>query len=277
MINEYNFRIFGLRRSGNHMIVANILSCFGDNEVYYFNDVQDPINLFESNLTYNNTDIELFGKLSNKLVTPDKYYIDNLTHDNKKCLIQTYEDQDLNIIDEINKQNIGKSTYKFNIIILRDPYNMIASRLKYEETIGPDTPVSDEIIELWESYAHEFIRGLQISQSSLVRETNKFTENDAKQILINYNDFVTNREYKFLIMSELKLLSKSPEFNYILGFGGGSSFNKLDPVDASNYLNRWKQYLNNKTFQKYLPNLQLFYLSGKIFGNIIDFEDRDFI
>lgn len=234
------------------MIVATIMSCFEENEVYYFNDVQDTVNLFESNLTYNNTDTELFGELGKKLVTPDKYYIDNLVLDNKKCIIQTYEDKDLNIINEINKQHIGKSMNIFNIIILRDPYNMVASRLKYCETVGPDTLVNDDIINLWKSYAYEFIGTTNIIDN---------------KILISYNKFISDDEYKFEIMNKLKLLHKNPEYNHVLGFGGGSSFSKLESADVKTYLNRWNLYLQNETFQKHLMDPELSNLTNKIFYN----------
>lgn len=258
--NEYEFRIFGLRRSGNHMLVASIMSCFDKNEVYYFNDVSNPLSILNLNRTprkyYHEGDTHYFNLLSSKLVNKEMY-INFQKIQFKKCIIQTYEDQDLEIIDKINMQSIGQSKYKYNILILRDPFNLFASRMKHLEKFHTNyLSINNKIVKLWKQYAREFLD-----------ETNILGE---IKIVINYNKFIIDKEYQKEILNKLNLPFEKFNCNTILNFGNGSSFSGIKKIEDKNiYNNRWKHYINNPKFKYILQDKELNELSNRIFGNII--------
>lgn len=254
-INEY--RIFGMRRSGNHFIISSIMSCFNKNEVYFFNDLPDPINIYKSlNRAYHDGNVDKFPQLADRLVTKDMYNYDNIINSNKKCLIQSYEDNDLNIVIRLNEQNIGKTINKFNILILRDCYNWLASRLQHvkKHKVGT-TKVTPNIINIWKQYAKEYL-GI----------TNYLGNN---KILINYNQFVIDKEYQKDIIEKLSLDYKLLNTDVVSAFGKGSSFVGMKCDDnKQNYNERWKVYMNDPTFKKLIDDPELIELSDKIFGKI---------
>ena len=70
--------------------------------------------------------------------------------EDKHCIIQSYEDQELDIIHEIDRQSIGKSKVCLNVVILRDPLNFVASRLQLYNNGNPYVEVTQEVMDLWE-------------------------------------------------------------------------------------------------------------------------------
>jgi hypothetical protein len=257
MINENEYRIFGMRRSGNHMIVSAIVSCFGNNEVYYFNDIDDPHKLFATAAkTFSSLNKDKFGNLANKLVHRDKYYIKNIVSSKKQCLIQTYEDKNLSLINKIDKQLIGKSINKYNIIILRDCFNWLASRLQHVNKHNVIwTTITKNTIALWKQYAREFLG-----------ETNYFGNN---KILINYNKFVTDEDYRKEIAAKLNLDYAKMSTDHVLGFGRGSSFTGTKANNnKDSYNERWKLFKNNAQFKELISDPEMILLSNKIFGPV---------
>lgn len=262
--NEYEFRIFGLKRSGNHTILAGIMSTFNENEVYLHNNVQIIKNLFIGDLNrkngrrpFDNKDIDFFDRLTNRLTDQDNYSKKGRLN-KKKCIIHTYEDKSLSIISEIKTVNIGKSKNIFNVIILRDPYNMLASRIAFvnknkdlQKKHFTKFITPEDIMILWKEYAREFLN---------------ITNNVPNKICINYNKLVTDQQYKREIYHKLMLDPEKVDDNIILGFGRGSSFigQNLE-INKNEYNERWKkvdikQYIDTESET----------LSELIFGIIID-------
>lgn len=240
MDNEYEFRIFGIKRSGNHSVLAGIISTFNSNEVYLHNNVQKLSDIFINDQNknsgrrpFNNTDTDFFGRLANRLVDEKLYTVENRLS-KKKCLIHTYEDRPLSLITDINKLNLGSSKYLYNIIVLRDPYNTLASR----ETFiikNPDIqkrPITrflnhTDTMNLWKQYAKEFLG---------------ITNNISNKICINYNKLTTDLQYKKDVYCKMNLDTDKLDDNIVLNFGRGSSFigHKLEP-NKNEYNERWKK------------------------------------
>ncbi len=257
MINENEYIIFGMRRSGNHMVVSAIMSCFGTNEIYYFNDVCEPGRLFiELAKAQHSASREKFPVLAEKLVKREMYSPANITKSKKKCLIQTYEDKPLTIIDKINRQNIGVSQKKYKILILRDCFNWLASRLEHVKKHRVAwTLVNSKTIALWKQYAKEYLG-----------ETNYLGEN---KILINYNRFAVDKNYQKEIANKLNIKYECMNLDAVLAFGRGSSFSSTKHVANKNcYNERWKLFKDNPKFKELINDKELQELSNKIFGPI---------
>jgi hypothetical protein len=249
VINENEFRIFGLRRGGNHAIIAWIASSYPDNSVYYFNDVSHSYsNLFESELTGPSN--QLAGTVAAKMISCP------LATADKKCIIQSYEDNFLELILEIDKQEIGQSKNRVNIVVLRDPLNMIASRLELYRIGNPYVEVTKEIIDLWCEYAEQYLRFLEKKETIL-------DTNSTKTIFINYNHWVESKEYRDMIASAIGINPATANHHSRMLYGGGSSFKSSD---SSNVNLRWKKYENDPVFMRWANDPRIIKYNEKLFG-----------
>ena len=157
--NEYELRLFGMRRSGNHAIVVWITNHFDEpgmflNSIRHF---EDPFKANRDNRVVSNC-IDSFERTveQNRLMK-------------KKFLFYSYGDLDIRelknrelVANRIYK--LGKSKYVFNILLLRDPFNVLASRIKNNNNKGKKDTLEDpewisryqEFMMLWKVHAREF-------------------------------------------------------------------------------------------------------------------------
>ena len=128
IINNVEFRIVSLARSGHHGIINWIIGqCPG--RVCYLNGAKpgmDPYLTYVSKDLKNISEQEFLEDREKKTKTSKKDY-----------LIYSYEELPLQEIfsedaKSYHDKHLGKSSKRFDILILRDPYNYFASRLKLE-------------------------------------------------------------------------------------------------------------------------------------------------
>ena len=178
----------------------------------------------------------------------------------KKCLILSYEDYPLARVASPNIERkhdlyIGRSDDRFDVLILRDPYNLIASRLR--SNIGNVKSITQNIVDVWIDYAKEFLN-----------ETNYLSQT---KVVINYNKWCSDKNTRQLIAQQLKLKFSDKGINDIPKFGGGSSFSQTEfdgrAVEMDS-LSRWQYYADSREYQKLLNNEELIHYSEKIFGYI---------
>ena len=256
--NEYEFRVFGLRRSGTHFLISWLISAFDKEEVYYFDNSYNPKRIFGTRTSWkkgvakNDRRMSIFA---DKLVEM-KMYAPKFNVCDKKCILQAYEDKDLSIIETIDKQIIGKSKRRFNIMILRDPYNWIASRLRFLKRYPRCRAlvINTKKTSLWKQYAKEFLG-----------ETDTLKD----KIVINYDRFCLDESYRSEIAVMLGIVPKI-DGNTVLGFGNGSSFiQKKTEKNREAYNKRYLQFKNNYKFMSLISDDELRELSLKIFGKIL--------
>ena len=159
----------------------------------------------------------------------------------------------------------GKSARQYDLIILRDPFNMIASRLKAHQTRERSylnvRSRRTKVVDLWIEYAKEWLG-----------ETNYLKNH---RILVNYNKWFTDAIYREQLAGALGLEFSDSGLSEVKRFGGGSSFDgkslqgKASQMDV---LNRWKNYIDDEFYREILNNVQLWAYSEKIFGYIPDTE-----
>lgn len=193
-------------------------------------------------------DSKLIGNadISRKLVDEKQYQYDIINSTNKSCLIQSYEDQPLDIINTINKQTVGDSRNRFNILIIRDVRNMIASRLQHKNI---NTLMNQKIIKLWKKYAYE-----ALGYSNVLNST---------PVVIYFDQWVSSIKYRQYVSSQLNLAFSDCGFkNYTL-FGGGSSFNDLD-LDLARLTKRYLDYSSDKNYMKYFKDMELYLLNDTL-------------
>lgn len=166
--NTTYFIINGMRRSGLHCIADDII------RHYYIKN--------KTSLEFvNNTDINYFNKLQNK---------------NNKVFL--FEDQ-LNLI-KTNMQT------QYNIIIIRDIYDNLISRIKKKT---------------WWSKVNE--NYLEVMKN-ILREILSITNNIPNKIIIDYDRYILNNDYRCSILKQFTFFDIKPFSKKIPHYGGGKTF-----------------------------------------------------
>ena len=246
-------KLIGLRRSGNHALINWILNQhFG--LVNFCNDLlpgQPPEEALTKETRFNHKRTDVF---------------ENPSYPEQKCLVYSYEDQPLEqVFGEEATANrnaqVGGSAIAFEGLIVRDPFNQLASWMVWDGNAGQKFRGNAEyrkfIIERWKSYAREALGETQFLKRN--------------KTVLNYNHWVTNPEYRQQLAHDLLLHFTDEgvsEGNY---YGKGSSFS---PGDGSGkdrqkgVLERWQKLRDNETYQSIFQDGELIAISNKLFGEI---------
>ena len=254
--NELEIAFWGLRRSGNHAVIAWIVSLF-EGPVGYFNDLNHS-----APTTSDTCSSPLPGFDESKQAGAG-------TLPKRLCLC-SFEDANL---DSDSRpipptQLFGNSSRRLNIILLRDPYNMLASRLRIFRDRA-DTPLSREmlvhqgtpIMDLWTRYAIEFLG-----------RSNHF---DGETLPINYNRWVFDQNYRRDICEMLGGEYSEETLPFVPRNGFGSSFENSGQARLLNrigLLHRWRHYKDDPVFRELTGKPEIHELSDEIFGEILPCE-----
>lgn len=229
------FNFVGLRRSGNHAIIKWILHHYPGFSVHY-NDI-------------NNSETPL-----------DVYYIIYRWKLGLPAIACTYEDMQIN--DFLSRKNIFKKTFNhFNILIIRDPFNLFASRYAWKTEEGHKFRTSIDyrikVIALWKDHAKSFLG---------------WSNNSTNCITINYNRWCLDLDYQKKKLKSLKIPAKKINQLYqIPNFGYGSSFTGIKPIrNKKQFTQRFLSLKENPNFMDIFHDKEIFELSKPIFGDLND-------
>lgn len=238
---EKEIRVVGLRRSGNHAIINWILRQQKGEKVF-LNDVA----LLET---------QYYEYINN----PQKLdsYLD--------AFIYSYEDHPLNrvashLVDKKANSEFVKVKQRFDILILRDPFNLFASRLNSKVPLQPKSRWLT-FPDLWIMHAEEYL-GI----------TNYLRHN---KIIINYNQWCNNQVYRQELAKRLELDFSDEGFEEVLTVGKGSSFDGLSyhgRASEMDVLQRWKTMMNNDQYIALFTDRKILKLSERIFGIFGDID-----
>lgn len=233
---EYDFHVYGMKRSGHHAVVNWILHHY-DSSVYYNNCI------LKKNYFYYANDTEIF-KTGN-----EPYSIRVLSFEDRPDIKESS-------IELVSKHNKPKK----NILILRDAYNNYASR--FEKKIYPHkekwnkTWRNYDDVGIWKTYAKEFIG-----------ETNYLNS-----IKINYNFWFSSIEYRKELSKNFGTFTDKG-LQQVLDFGAGSSFDYQkfnDKAQEMKVLQRWKRfYFDRHYYKKIILDKEIEQLNKKIFGFVL--------
>lgn len=211
-----HINVYGIMRGGIHVFIAWLIKKTQRSSVLYYNNVK------------NTRDI------SDRLIKIDDTRIDeirnHITNDQNKAeyTIKSFESRSL----DVYASDCGE-----NIIVLRNPFNILASSLKYKEKGGESKDVycDERLLDLWKMYANEYLN---------------ITHYLPNKIIILYDHFISNENYRMNISRKLNLPTQIDSI-VTLGMGGGSSFDNSD----KNYLERYKQYESHPMMIKFKHEL----------------------
>lgn len=240
---DLEIRLFGLRRFGNHAIINWLIPQFKGN-VCHINDAKPA-----SCLMYAGTSqIEGFEKKS------------QLAKNRFSVVIVSYENY--NLKEEYPIFDINHKRYK-TILLLRDPYNTLASLLHNHMAIENRkyrVPMYN-LKNLWLQYAREYLG-----------KTNYLGDS----IKISFNEWFQDKEYRMMISAWLGLDYNESGLNRVSNFGGGSSFDKLKfngKAQHMKVLSRWPQYRTDPKMVELINNPRIRNISKHIFGDILNGKD----
>lgn len=233
------FRVSGMRRSGNHAVIYWILGQL--NGATCFNNNMGP-----------------FHPPENTLIK--RWFVKGISQFNLLVSLEDKPCEDAFL--PYDKLKFGEASQKYNLLILRDPYNMFASRWAWKDEFGRLFRENEEhqqiIIEHWKNHARWYLQNPD-SQGSVGEEIN---------IRVNYNLWFQDLSYRKELAAKLNLKFTDKGKEKISNYGFGSSFNGTDLNNNASQLkvlNRWEALKNDSSYRALFKDKELIELARIIF------------
>lgn len=169
----------------------------------------------------------------------------------------SYEDCFLGTIakgffEENHDALVGRSLQRRDILILRDPFNLFASRLRANFGV-----VSNQIaLRIWKQHAREFLGDRRYLKQP--------------RTVINYNRWATEKAYRREIAEELELSFSDARRHQVPAAGNGSSFDGRrynGNAGRMRTLERWQHFADDENYESIFDS-QTQALSERIFGDV---------
>ena len=271
LVNKKEIRVVGLRRSGNHALMNWIRKQCSSN-IIYINNVHIYANpyreVYEDQLD-KAKDSSLIGWRTDDI---DFWRRESRGQFSKKdYLLYSYEDQPIDRLADKRFERkhdlyLGKSEMRYDLILMRDPFNLFASRLRASQRKNDNSHYLDfmkvksskvSLARLWIDYAKEYLN-----------ETNYLSN---MKIPVNYNMWVLDKTYRQNIAESLGLDFSDTGFDEVMTNGGGSSFDGVSLSGKASEMmifERYSHFLGNPKFEDLLRDPLLLEYSKRLFGTI---------
>lgn len=248
-VNRNVVRIVGMARSGNHAIINWILAQLPGRWLF-LNCVEPKTNPFrtarptDTGRCYetNDPDFDLAAEQRGRLSTKDH-------------LLFSQEDTFLTPAlggptTAIQDAAVGAARRRCDVFILRDPYNLFASRRR----LGYQMITDETAVRIWKQHARVFL-----GERRYLR---------APTICISYNAWVRRRAYREAIAGALGISFTDAGLDRVALCGGGSSFDGYRFQRFAKHMavfDRWRHYTDDPAFWR-LFDPEVMRLAEQIFG-----------
>jgi len=281
--NEYEIRIFGIKHSGQHAIINWIATLF-DEPVYFFNNCgwnHDPYRTRRTKGIRKGTSIGGIFVAVPKLSDLEEDELNKFKKMPKKCLMYSYENV---YVDRIYRKNkpatpegvVGRSAKIFDVIMLRDIFNLSASTFKYTGRVfnEKDRAGDDEYLSQFDYKNHLYREKLRkkfdLGALEFLGRSNHLRD---KKICISFNDWFLSKGYRECIAAKFGLTNNELSVKVVAGVGNrGSRFDDFEydgRAQEMDILGRWKYFKDNKAFWDLMREWEdSVKLSNEIFGEI---------
>lgn len=250
-VNDIEIRLIGMSRSGNHALLQWILAQ-AEGRTCFLNAAEGKSNPFLTARPIDTgqccwTNIQDFDLLAEQ----------QGRHCRKDYLIFSHEDGYLrrSCSADYEAQHdafVGHSRRRIDVLILRDPFNLFASRRKQLwNLLTPKTTV-----KVWKQHAREFL-----GRTRHLRHNSVF---------VSYNRWCTDKPYRRQIAESLGLTFTDAGRNDIWPCNGGSSFDGHayhGRAGAMKVFDRWRHYADDPSFRA-MFDAEVCTLSDEIFGTL---------
>jgi LPS sulfotransferase NodH len=255
IMNHREIRIAAIQRSGHHGVINWILSqC--DGPALFLNDVHPGTNPFVT------CSIATRVEPPGDPVSVPKGLLEPFAA--RACLVHNYEDHPLPLVfsDAAETRHdgwVGQSGERRDVIVLRDPFNTFASRMRaswMRNRIGDENGRA-ALIALWKQYAQE-----ALGRSALLRH---------RPLVILFNRWITELGYRQACAHALGLPFSDRGLRRISAEYGGSSFDGLAFDGRSDEMaldQRWRHYADDPLFCEIFADRELLDMSEALFGEI---------
>jgi tetratricopeptide (TPR) repeat protein len=247
-VDRSDIQFFGCRRSGIHGVADWVLGHFLSDKAIYNNVQLLPEGKFR-----------VMREHIDFVVSPTDSPVLEPPYGPTQRLV-VFEDVHLKFI----QRHLRKS--RTRILLLRDPFNMLASRLAIVRQVDPESAHfqcnnPEAGIYLWKIFAKEFMG-----------ETDYLGSNHCNVLKINFNEWYSNSLYREGISNKAGWPFTDEGFNSREGwkFSHGSSFENVDPKNMG-LLHRWEKFADDEEYRSYFDD-EVFYLCETIFGWVPDFK-----
>lgn len=250
-MNRDEFRVVGMSRSGNHAVINWILSQ-ARGRCCFINCAEPKHNPFRTarpladrrrfivNYAPFDAAAEARGELSRK---------DLLVYSYEDCFLGTVAS---GTFEDRHDEWVGRTLRRTDVLILRDPYNLFASRI--QAGIGE---VSDGVaMRIWKQHAREFLGDRRYLNQ--------------RRVLVNYNRWAAERAYRSRVAAALHLEFTDAGRRRVPATGNGSSFDGVrydGRAHAMRTLERWKHFADDERHAS-LFDADVHALSRRIFRNV---------
>jgi hypothetical protein len=260
-IQQHEYRVLGLSRSGNHAVINWVLSQL-EGSYLFLNCTEPKHNPF----------------FTSRPLSPDgSSYLTNIagfdlekeqqgSMSRKDFLIYNHEDSFLGSLNSATQQKartqwLGQSKIQKDILILRDPFNLFASRIKAGLIKGHYThhgakPISILTLRrIYKQHAQEFLGN---------------RKNLKNKILVNFNLWTNNKDYRENLARQLDIPFRDSGFKEVPAVAGGSSFDGTSFAGKANKMrlqDRWKIFEDDEEYWN-LFDKEIIDLTEQIFGRI---------
>ncbi|MBW3596641.1 MAG: hypothetical protein KY475_05135 [Planctomycetes bacterium] len=249
IVNQNEWRVVGMSRSGSHAVINWLLAQM-DGRTCFLNCAEPKHNPFER--------LRPLGSGSSYVANYREFDLEQERRgkqSRKDYLIYSHEDCYLGLLrngpwEEQHDQWIGPSASRRDILVLRDPFNLFASRIKYG--IGEVPP--RRAMQIWKQHARQFLGERRPLPRTPVR--------------ISYNHWFQDRKYRRSVAQELGLHFTDASFEVVPDTAGGSSFDGLRyrrRASKMKVLDRWRELLGNEEYEQ-LFDEEVLRLAEAIFG-----------
>ncbi len=264
--NFLELRVCGLMRSGNHAIIEWIMQQHAGQSVCFLNNVRhgdyDPYENYQQRVLRGiseSIETEALRALKKHLLIYSYEDLAELELENTDFFHSVFQTE----FEQKRSQYLKESQHFFNVFIIRDPFNCLASRIKLIQTRGSMGGVSDLrlIMHDWEMIAR--------IAAQLIAQPRK------NNLVISYNSWVTDIEYRQQLSKQLHGTFSDTSMRKTSTFGGGSSFALNEKLGGAavgeadlNVFERWQLFKSDPKFLQAIADPAVFELSEKLFGDL---------
>lgn len=246
-MNELELQILGMSRSGNHAIADWIFAQAAAPKLL-LNCAEGSTNPFHSCRPLSE------GKSWRADPAIDISACRQGQHRDRRLLMHTYEDSWIDYVFSSELRNscdawLGHSKRRVQLLILRDPYNLFASRFQ----MGRNLP-ADIARDMWKQHARAALGYLQGPPGEFLP--------------VLYNRWQCDEEYRQKLAERLGLEFSDMGIDRVPDCAGGSSFDGTAfDGEASNMAteSRWVHFADDENFWRFFDG-EMVELSNRLFG-----------